>query len=128
MKDFIDKWITSVNWKIGRFSFLPIVFGVMMASLDILMMSTGKMTSLKQIPYSTGLPIATLIYSIEPYIFFKSLNYESMTTMNLIWDLTSNVMVTLFGVFYFKESIKGLRWLAVLFAIFALILFIYTHD
>ncbi len=128
MKDFIDKWITSVNWKIGRFSFLPIFFGVMMASLDILMMSIGKMTSLRQIQYSNALPIATLVYMIEPYLFFKALNYESMTTMNLIWDLTSNVMVTLFGVFYFKESIKGLRWLAVLFAIFALILFIYTHD
>lgn len=128
MKDFIDKWITSVNWKIGRFSFLPIFFGVMMASLDILMMSIGKITSMRQLPYTTGLSIATLVYMIEPYLFFKALNYESMTTMNLIWDLTSNVMVTLFGVFYFKESIKGLRWLAVLFAIFALILFIYTHD
>jgi drug/metabolite transporter (DMT)-like permease len=128
MKDFIDKWIVSRNWKIGSFSFLPIFFGVLMASFDILMMSLGKMTSLKQIPYSTGLSIATLLYAVEPYIFFKSLNYESMTVMNLVWDLTSDVMVTLFGVFYFKESIKGLRWLAILFAIFSLALFAYTDD
>jgi drug/metabolite transporter (DMT)-like permease len=51
-----------------------------------------------------------------------------MTTMNLVWDLTSDIIVTLFGVFYFKESIKGLRWLAVLFALFSLALFAYTHD
>ena len=128
MKDFFDKWIVSTNWKIGSFSVLPIFFGVLMASFDILMMSLGKMTSLKQIPYSTGLPIATLLYAVEPYIFFKSLNYESMTVMNLVWDLTSDVMVTLIGVLYFKESIKGLRWLAVLFAIFSLALFAYTDN
>lgn len=128
MKDILDKLITSVNWKIGNFSFLPIVFGVFMASFDILMMSLGKMTSTGKIPYGTGLTIGTLLYAAEPYIFFKSLNYESMTVMNLIWDLTSDVMVTLFGVFYFKESIKGLRWLAVLFAMFSLGLFAYTDD
>jgi drug/metabolite transporter (DMT)-like permease len=48
--------------------------------------------------------------------------------MNLIWDLTSDVLVTILGVFYFKESIKGLRWLAVLFALFSLGLFAYTDD
>ena len=128
MKDLFDKWITSINWKIGNFSFLPIFFGVLMASFDILMMSLGKMSNIKQIPYQSGLTIATLVYAIEPYIFFKSLNYESMTVMNLVWDLTSDVMVTLFGVFYFKESIKGLRWLAVLFAMFSLALFAYTDH
>jgi drug/metabolite transporter (DMT)-like permease len=128
MKDIVDKWIGSINWKIRGFSFLPIFFGVLMASVDILMMSLGKMTSLRQIPYGTGLSLATMVYAIEPYIFFKSLNYESMTIMNLVWDLTSDVLVTLVGVFYFGESIKGLRWLAVLFAIFSLALFAYTHD
>lgn len=126
MKDFLDKLITSVNWKVGKFSFLPIFFGTMMASLDIVMMSLAKLSKIGTISYSTALPIATVIYAIEPYIFFKSLNYESLTTMNLIWDLTSDVMVTLVGVFYFKESIKGLRWLAVLFSLFSLALFAYT--
>jgi len=126
MKDFLDKWITSINWKRGSFSFLPIFFGVMMASLDVVMMSLGKLTSKGKIAYGTALPIATLVYAAEPYIFFKSLNYESLTAMNLIWDLTSDVIVTIFGVFYFGESIKGLRWLAVLFAIFSLGLFAYT--
>ena len=126
MKDFIDKWITTVNWKVGNFSLLPIVFGVGMATFDVLMMSLAKLSKKGVVSYGTALPLATLIYSVEPYIFFKSLNYESLTVMNLIWDLTSDVIVTLVGVFYFKESIKGLRWLAILFAIFSLGLFAYT--
>lgn len=128
MKDWVDKVITSINWKVGKFSFLPIAFGVSMATLDIVMMSIAKYSNKGQIAYGTALPLATLVYSLEPYLFFKSLNYESLTTMNLIWDLTSDILVTIIGVFWFGESIKGIRWLAVLFAIFSLGLFAYTHD
>lgn len=126
MKDLFDTFITSVNWKIGRFSVLPIFLGTMMASLDVVMMSLAKLSSKGKMAYGTALPIATLVYAFEPYIFFKSLNYESLTSMNLIWDLTSDIVVTVLGVFYFGESIKGLRWLAVLFAMFSLVLFAYT--
>lgn len=124
----MDSIIKSVNWKVGKFSFLPIFFGVCMASLDVVMMSLGKFASKGKIAYGSALTLGTLAYSLEPYIFFKSLKYESLTAMNLIWDLTSDVIVTILGVFYFGESIKGLRWLAVLFAIFSLGLFAYTDD
>lgn len=126
MKDFIDTFIGKINWKIGQFSFLPIVFGVFMSLFDISMMSLAKLSSKGKLPYIPALSFATILYSFEPYLFFKSLNYENMTVMNLIWDLTSDIMVTIFGVFYFGESIKGLRWLAVLFALFSLALFAYT--
>ena len=128
MKDVFDTWISSINWKIGKFSILPIVFGLAMSSLDVGMMSIAKMSSKGEIPFMIALPIATLVYSLEPFLFMKSLKYESLTSMNLIWDLTSDVMVTILGVFYFKESIKGLRWLAVLFAMFSLSLFAYTEE
>jgi len=128
MRDGLDTLIQSINWKIGNFSLLSIAFGTCMALLDVIMMSLAKYTSKGEIAYGTALPIATLIYALEPYIFFKSLNYDSLTSMNLIWDLTSDVLVTTVGVFWFKESIKGLRWLAVAFALFSLGLFAYTHD
>lgn len=128
MKDFFDVWISSINWKIGKFSILPIVFGLAMACMDVIMMSLAKYSSKGQISFGIALPIATAVYAIEPFLFFKSLKYESLTAMNLIWDLTSDVLVTALGVFWFKESIKGLRWLAVLFAMFSLGLFAYTEE
>lgn len=126
MKDFFDSIVNLFNWKIGSFSMLPIGLGLMMASLDVVMMSMAKLTSKGHLSMGTSLPIATLLYAAEPYIFFKSMKYESLTTMNLIWDLTSDIIVTLVGVLYFKESVKGLRWLAILFAMFSLALFAYT--
>lgn len=114
--------------KMSKFSFLPILFGLTMASLDVVMMSLGKLSVRGKIPYTTALTLGTLVYSLEPYVFFTSLKYESLTAMNLIWDLSSDIIVTLVGVFYFKESIKGLRWLAIVFALFSLGLFAYTGD
>ena len=128
MIDLLDTIIKRFSWKLGNFSLLPIFLGMCMASLDVVMMSLGKFASKGKLTYTPALILATLAYSFEPYIFFKSLKYESLTTMNLIWDLTSDVIVTMLGVFYFKESIKGLRWLAVLFALFSLGLFAYTDD
>ena len=128
MKDGVDNLIQSINWKMGDFSFLSIAFGLCMATLDVIMMSLAKYSSKGVISYGTALPIATLIYALEPYIFFKSLKYDSLTAMNLIWDLTSDVLVTTVGVFWFGESIKGVRWLAVAFAVFALGLFAYSDD
>ena len=124
----MDRFIKSVNWKIGKFSILPIFMGLLMASLDVVMMSLGKFAVKGQISEATALTLGTLVYSLEPYIFFTSLKYESLTAMNLIWDLTSDVLVTILGVFYFGESIKGLRWVAVLFALFSLGLFAYTDS
>ena len=126
MKDIVDAWIKSVNWKIGNFSMLPIFFGTLMAVLDIFMMSSVKMIKTGSLTYTFGLPFATIVYALQPYVFLKALNYENMTVVNLIWNLMSDVIVTLQGVFIFGASIAGLRWLAVSMSIVSLILFAYT--
>ena len=126
MKDIVDAWIKSVNWKIGNFSMLPIFFGTLMAVLDIFMMSSVKLIKTGSLTYTFGLPFATIVYALQPYVFLKALNYENMIVVNLIWNLMSDVIVTLQGVFIFGESIAGLRWLAVSMSIISLILFAYT--
>jgi multidrug transporter EmrE-like cation transporter len=51
-----------------------------------------------------------------------------MTVVNLIWNLMSDIIVTLSGVFLFGESIKGLRWLAIGMSVFSLCLLAYTDE
>jgi multidrug transporter EmrE-like cation transporter len=128
MKDVVDAWIKSVNWRVGKFSILPIFFGTMMAVLDIFMMSSVKMINTGTLSYAFGLPFATVVYALQPYVFLKALNYENMTVVNLIWNLMSDIIVTLQGVFVFGESIAGLRWLAVSMSLVSLILFAYTDS
>jgi len=126
MKDVIDTWIKSVNWKVGKFSVLPIAFGLVMAMLDIAMMGMIKQVSAGTLSYGVGFPLATASYALQPYIFLKALNYENMTVVNLIWNLMSDVVVTLMGVFWFGESIKGLRWVAIGMSLVSLTIFAYT--
>jgi multidrug transporter EmrE-like cation transporter len=127
-KDALDVFISKTNWTYGRLSILPIVFGLVMAAIDVVMMFTAKFVSLGSISYGMGLTIATLVYSVQPYLFIKATRLESMTVSNLIWNLTSDILVTFSGVMVFKESIKGLRWVAIGMSMIALFLFAYTDD
>jgi multidrug transporter EmrE-like cation transporter len=125
-KDFVDGAIKSVNWKAGKFDLLPIVFGIVMALIDISMMGTLKLVDQGKMAYSMGFPIATLLYAFEPYVFLKAMAHSNMVVTNLIWNLASNILVTLAGVLFFGESIKGLKWLAIGLSLFSLAIFSYT--
>jgi multidrug transporter EmrE-like cation transporter len=126
MKDFVDTLIQSVNWKLGSFDLLPIFFGLVMALIDINMMGTLKFVDQGKLAYAIGFPIATLLYAFQPYVFLKAMAHSNMLTTNLIWNLASNIMVTLLGVFFFKEKIKGLKWLAIGLSLFSLGIFAYS--
>jgi multidrug transporter EmrE-like cation transporter len=127
-KDFLDKLITSVNWKINGFNTLPILFGTCMAIVDIFMMSVTKMVSIGSISTSVGIPLSISLYAMEPLIFLKAMKYEGMVVTNLVWNLMSNIIVTLQGVLVFGESIKGLRWLGICMSLLSLGLLAYTND
>lgn len=126
--DFIDRMIQSVNWKIGNFGMLPIIFGTLMAFVDIFMMSAVKMMSIGTLSREVGIPLSMGLYALEPLIFLKAMNYDGMVVTNLVWNLMSDVIVTLQGIFIFGESIKGLRWVGVLMSLFSLGLMAYTDS
>ena len=127
-KDFLDKLITSVNWKINGFNTLPILFGTCMAIVDIFMMSVTKMVSIGSISSSVGIPLSIGFYAMQPLIFLRSMKYEGMVVTNLVWNLMSNIIVTLQGVLVFGETIKGLRWLGISMSLLSLALLAYTND
>lgn len=124
----IDKWIQSTNWKIGNFSTLPLLFGTIMALIDIAMMGTVKMVSEGTMSSTIGVPFAMGLYAIEPLVFLKAMKYDGMVATNLIWNLMSNVIVTLQGVLIFGESIAGMRWLGIAMSIVSLAILAYTDN
>jgi len=112
------------------FSVLPIVFGVGMALLDVVMMSTVKQVTTGAIPVRTGIPFATLIYALEPMLFWQSMMItgEGITVMNLVWDLTSDVIITILGLVWFGEKVHGLRMVGVCLSLVALTIFATTNN
>jgi len=126
--DVVDQLIKSINWKVGSFNTLPIMFGTLMALVDICMMSSVKMVHNGTLNSIVGVPVAVTLYALEPLLFLKAMNYEGMVLTNLVWNLMSNIIVTLQGVLIFGESIKGLRWIGVGMSIFSLALMSYTSG
>ena len=102
--------------------FFGLLIGVLLAINDLFVQGILKNISLGVIKYSWIL-IAALIYAIQPWIFLKGLSITSMTILNLTWDLISDILITIMGFFYFKESITGLKSLGILFSLVAITLF-----
>jgi len=126
--DMVDRLINSVNWKFGKFNSLPLFFGTLMSLIDVIMMSSAKMVKEGTLSSSVGIPFIFIIYALEPLIFLKALNYEGIVITNLIWDLTSDILVTLQGIFVFGETLSPLRWIGVVFAMIAIVIFGYTDT
>jgi multidrug transporter EmrE-like cation transporter len=124
--DIVDKFLNGIDWRWGKFNMLPIFFGVVMATIDVVMMGAVKMTHEGTLSHAFGVPFALFFYAMEPLIFLKAMNYEGMAVTNLIWNLASDIVVTLQGIFFFGESIAGMRWVAVGMALVSLTIFAYT--
>ena len=96
--------------------------GLCLAILDIISMGMVKNIYLKNIPEKL-LIIAVVLYGIQMLIFYHGMLYTSMTVLNLTWNLISSIIVTLIGIYYFKENISNLETYGVLFGLLSLFLF-----
>jgi EamA domain-containing membrane protein RarD len=99
-----------------------ILIGLLLAIFDMFNMSAMKSITINRAPRMLML-LVTALYAVQPWIFIKGLNFTSMTVLNLSWDLLSDILVTLSGLLYFRESLTEYKLLGVLFALVAIILF-----
>ena len=104
---------------------IPIGFATLMALMDAGVLSLFKSYNIGSIQWRAIVPIGMLLYSIQPLIFLESLKYESMTIMNILWDVISDISVTLIGLFYFKERISLIKMIGLFFAFIAITLLSY---
>ena len=104
------------------FHAVPIAFASLMAFIDTFVLSGLKMYSTGEHAYGIAVPLGMLIYSLQPLLFLQSLKYESMTVMNILWDMMSDLSVTFIGLFYFKERLTTLKMLGLSFAFIAIVL------
>lgn len=107
------------------FNFAPIAFATLLAFIDTFVLSGLKKYSTGEHAYGIAVPIGMLIYSLQPLLFLHSLKYESLTIMNILWDIMSDIFVTFIGLFYFKERLSTLKMLGLSFAFVAIVLLSY---
>lgn len=101
---------------------VPLGFGLVMASIDVFMLGLIKSVSLDGARMIRWMVLPTLIYAIQPWIFLASLKFESLVVMNLMWDVISDVLVTLLGFFYFKEKVGPYKQIGVALSLISIFL------
>jgi len=100
---------------------LGFIYAIYMALIDTFMLGLIKAISLGWLS-SAAMIFPTVMYALQPWIFATSLKHESMTVMNLLWDVISDVMVTASGLVFFKEKLTNTKLLGVCLAIIAVTL------
>jgi drug/metabolite transporter (DMT)-like permease len=94
------------------FNWITIFYGLVLATIDTIALPILKGVHDKGwARWLLAIPIG--LYAIDPMIFYSALGNESLTIMNLVWDLMSDVIVTAVGLFFFKETIPFTKMLGV---------------
>jgi len=106
-------------WKID---WIPLLFGLLMATIDVFMLSLIKSISIDGTRMIRWMVLPTIIYALQPWIFLNSLKFESLVVMNLMWDVLSGVLVTLVGIIYFGEKIGTYKRIGVVLSLISVFL------
>ena len=97
-------------------SVIPYLFALYMAGVDAIIMPLLKAKKIGMLTGTWMFPLASIIYAMQPLVFFQSLSLESMTIMNILWDILSDVLVALIGFFVFGETLTYLQCLGLILA------------
>lgn len=108
------------------FNWRTIAFGLLFGFLDSLALPLIKNVSLGW--SFKWMAVPAILYAASPFIFLSALKKESLTIMNLVWDLTSDVIVTLIGLFIFSEKLPPVKMFGVVLSLLSLLMMTYEGD
>jgi drug/metabolite transporter (DMT)-like permease len=104
-----------------------IAYGAAMAFNDVISLGVLKAIHLEWLSsYYFIFPV--ILYAAQPFLFFSSLTFESMAVMNILWDLLSDVLVTVSAVYIFKEKISNSKLMGICLAIVSMYLLTYESK
>jgi len=101
-----------------------LVFGILMAAIDVGVLGLlRKAHESKQLSFGI-VAFASVVYALQPFLFYKSLDRANMVTMNIMWDLSSDVLVTIMGFVIFREILQTRQLVGLALAFVAIYLLV----
>jgi len=76
---------------------------------DVIGMTSAKLWSIHE--SNIYLVVTTLSFAMTGFLLAKSLKFEGVAIVNIIWIALSAVFVAGVGYFWFKEAITTLQWM-----------------
>ena len=99
-----------------------LLFAFFLAASDVFNLGLLKALRTGQVKNMAWIAVPTLLYAFQPLIFFKGLAHTTLTALNLLWDVMSDVLVTLTGLFYFKEKLSMRKQIGAAFSVLGVFL------
>ena len=98
---------------------IPYGYLSLMSIIDIFMESSVKIFNISNnIKY---IIIACLLYAIQPLFFYKLLQYNnSIGISNISWNITSSLIIILFGIYKFNESYSKKQIIGIILGVISL--------
>ena len=85
------------------------LFALYMSSIDAIILTLLKAHKIGMIEGWWVFPLSFITYGFQSIVFYFGLSSSSMTVLNVLWDVISDVIVTLIGVLYFGESLNTMQ-------------------
>jgi multidrug transporter EmrE-like cation transporter len=105
-------------------TFNGLIIGLVLALNDVISFGITKEVFLQEkIKSMYWLIIPTILYGLQIWLFYYGLKKTSMSILNITWNLISNVLVTILGIYYFGEKINDIKTVALMFAFVSISLF-----
>ena len=106
---------------------MSVLFASLMTVVDISAFGIVKEISLRGLnPYF--LAVSMILYSIQPFIIWNSLSYQSLTVMNITWNIISSISVAILGLVFFNERLAQRELLGVVLGLTCIYLFSFTDK
>jgi small multidrug resistance pump len=102
---------------------LLISFILAMVIIDIICFSLVKYIYIHNKINQLWLIVPALLYGGQMILFYISLKYIHMVTLNIIWNIISSMIVTIIGIYLFKENLNLYQIIAIIFGLISIILF-----
>jgi drug/metabolite transporter (DMT)-like permease len=103
------------QWKI-------IQYGTLLALIDCIVFPILKLRYLNVLSGYSPLIFSFLLYGVQSLLFYKSLQFETMVVMNIFWNMASNILVTIIGIYGLHEKISKQKIFGIIFGFIALYL------
>lgn len=71
--------------------------------------------------------LGIFLYMLVGFLLYKILIYRDLAITNALWNVSSIVLVTFIGVFYFGEKLDNYGKLGILFAILSIVFMEYKN-
>lgn len=108
-------------------NYIPFVFASILSSVDVLAFGLVKEVDLKELnPYFVV--IAMLLYAVQPLILWKALQYETLTIVNIMWNIISSIFIAIMGLGLLHERLSYRERIGCILGFLSIYLFAFTNE